>query len=198
MPPAIGRQRQAAIIVSLLRIATSSWECFGRSSAHPRRSGFRHRRGDRPVRRGRMAAMLYFSSRPVDPYKIDLRQHRKLRAFKTGPIRGLDRGFANVDELRQVLLRDLTTQVRRSSGPPVDRAGRSSRRSDLQTHRLHKLTSSHRRSSTSTEATFLGRRSDLRRQHRTRGPGEVGPNGGRIGYTRNGDRWSGCRMRVTR
>ncbi len=27
-------------------------------------------------------AMLYFSSRPIDPNKIDLKQHRKLRAFK--------------------------------------------------------------------------------------------------------------------
>src|SRR6476660_6408248 len=27
-------------------------------------------------------AMLYFSSRPIDPNKIDPKQHRKLRAFK--------------------------------------------------------------------------------------------------------------------
>ena len=27
-------------------------------------------------------AMLYFSSRPIDPNKIDLKQHRRLRAFE--------------------------------------------------------------------------------------------------------------------
>ena len=28
--------------------------------------------------------MLYFSGRPIDPNKIDLKQHRKLRAFSLG------------------------------------------------------------------------------------------------------------------
>lgn len=36
---------------------------------------------DQFVAAGKLA-MLYFSSRPIDPDKIDLKQHRKLRAFK--------------------------------------------------------------------------------------------------------------------
>src|SRR6266852_2885349 len=43
-------------------------------------------------------ALLYFSSRPIDPNKIDLKQHRKLRSFKSatykkalvGSISGID------------------------------------------------------------------------------------------------------------
>ncbi len=60
-------------------------------------------------------ALLYFSTRPIDPNKIDLRQYRKLNAFKGAIFAGqkaLVGGFAGVDELRQTLLRDLLSQVR--------------------------------------------------------------------------------------
>jgi hypothetical protein len=44
-------------------------------------------------------ALLYFSSRPIDPNRINLRQHKKLRSFKeatyrkalTGSFGGIER-----------------------------------------------------------------------------------------------------------
>jgi hypothetical protein len=58
-------------------------------------------------------AMLYFSSRPVDPNKIDLKQQRKLRQFKAETYKtALVGGFASTAELHGRLLRDLVNQVR--------------------------------------------------------------------------------------
>src|SRR5882724_4328944 len=53
-------------------------------------------------------ALLYFSSRPVDPNRIDLRQLKKLKYFKVATYRkALTGSFSGVDELRQTLFRDL-------------------------------------------------------------------------------------------
>jgi hypothetical protein len=58
-------------------------------------------------------ALVYFSKRPIDPGKIDLKQHRKLRAFKDETYRqALVGSFDSVNELRTTLLRDLTRQLR--------------------------------------------------------------------------------------
>ncbi|MGA2025950.1 MAG: hypothetical protein ABSH17_02645, partial [Syntrophobacteraceae bacterium] len=58
--------------------------------------------------------LLYFSSRPIDPNKIDLKQHKMLRIFKkTTCEKALVGSFSRVEELRQALARDLTAQVRR-------------------------------------------------------------------------------------
>src|SRR5712675_2290467 len=58
-------------------------------------------------------ALLYFSSRPIDPNKIDLKQHRKLRSFKSATYKkALVGSISGIDELRQTLLRDLVRQVR--------------------------------------------------------------------------------------
>src|SRR5579864_3706258 len=58
-------------------------------------------------------ALLYFSSRPIDPNKIDLKQHRKLKVFKSATYKkALTGSFAGADELQQKLLRDLMHQVR--------------------------------------------------------------------------------------
>src|SRR6266480_2220457 len=49
-------------------------------------------------------AMLYFSSRPIDPNKIDLKQHRKLKSFKDTTYKeALTGRFSEIDELRQTL-----------------------------------------------------------------------------------------------
>jgi hypothetical protein len=70
-------------------------------------------------------ALLYFSRRPIDPNKIDLEQHQKLRNFKDATYKkALTGSFSGVDELRQTLLRDLMRQVRElgyplSPGHPV-------------------------------------------------------------------------------
>jgi hypothetical protein len=46
-------------------------------------------------------AMLYFSSRPVDPNKIDFKQHKKLRQFKNETYKtALVGGFSSISDLR--------------------------------------------------------------------------------------------------
>jgi hypothetical protein len=64
---------------------------------------------DQFVETGR-PTMLYFSSRPIDPNKIDLRQHKKLKVFKDATYKNaLVGNFSRVEELRQTVLRDLMT-----------------------------------------------------------------------------------------
>lgn len=70
-------------------------------------------------------AMLYFSSGPVDPNKIDLKQHKKLRQFKNETYRtALVGGFSSIPEFQNTLLRDLTNQIRQI------RSGRRPSRTD--------------------------------------------------------------------
>jgi Domain of unknown function (DUF4062) len=58
--------------------------------------------------------MLYFSRRPIDPYAINWTQHRKLRKFKSNTYEtALTGGFTGVDDLRQTLVRDLLSQIRK-------------------------------------------------------------------------------------
>jgi hypothetical protein len=57
-------------------------------------------------------AMLYFSSRPVDPNKIDSDQHQKLQDFKKKTYdTALVGKFASPEEFRTILLRDLTNRI---------------------------------------------------------------------------------------
>lgn len=58
-------------------------------------------------------ALLYFSRRPIDPNKIDLKQFKKLRNFKECIYKkALLGSFGGVDEFREILLRDLLREVR--------------------------------------------------------------------------------------
>jgi hypothetical protein len=58
-------------------------------------------------------ALLYFSSRPIDPNKIDIKQHRKLRSFKAATHKhALVGSYSSMFELRQTLLGDLVSCVR--------------------------------------------------------------------------------------
>jgi hypothetical protein len=62
-------------------------------------------------------AMLYFSSRPVNPNRIDLAQIRRLRKFKDATYRtALVGGFTSTEELKSTLLRDLSARVRQMRG----------------------------------------------------------------------------------
>jgi DnaB-like helicase N terminal domain len=64
------------------------------------------------VARGK-PTLLYFSARPIDPHKIDLRQQRKLRKFQEQTLlKALVGTFNQLHELRQTLIRDLVHQVR--------------------------------------------------------------------------------------
>jgi hypothetical protein len=90
--------------------------------------------------------LLYFSSRPVDPAKIDVKQHQKLKTFKELTYKtALIGGFSNPDQLRQTLAADLLRQVRQLK---VRRPANRSRKLDeaaqitelIVAHKRHKIT----------------------------------------------------------
>jgi hypothetical protein len=139
----------------------------------------------------RKPAMLYFSSRSVNPSKIDPKQLEQLREFKTETYKkALVGSFGSVEELQRALARDLMNQVR------VLKAKRRSKPSDKleDAARLTDLIRAHKEHNISPEE-FRAYRELVGLQRRTKPlpidplePGEVGPNGYRIGYTEDGDK----------
>jgi hypothetical protein len=139
----------------------------------------------------RKPAMLYFSSRPISPSKIDLRQLEQAREFKEETYKkALTGSFGGVEELRQFLTRDLTQQIR------VLKAKRRPTKADkldeavkltalIQSHRQHDITPEEFRAY--GELAGIRRRSTAAAVDPIR-PGEVGPNGFRVGYTSEGDK----------
>ena len=73
-------------------------------------------------------ALLYFSSRPINPNKINLTQLKKLKEFESSTYKtALVGSFSGVDELRHKLVRDLTRQVQKMKprGLPPSSPGRA-------------------------------------------------------------------------
>lgn len=62
-------------------------------------------------------ALLYFSSRPIDPNKIDYAQHKKLKKFREDTYKkALIGTFNQPNKWRPTLLRDLLRQIREIKG----------------------------------------------------------------------------------
>jgi hypothetical protein len=86
--------------------------------------------------------MLYFSRRPIDPNSINLTQQKKLRSFKSATYKNaLTGGFTGLDDLRQTLIRDLLSQVRKlKPSPRIKKIDQALKLTELiVTHQKHNM-----------------------------------------------------------
>lgn len=140
--------------------------------------------------RSNKPAMLYFSRRLIDPTKINQEQHTRLRQFQDETQqKALTGSFTSLDDLRHVLFRDLTRQIRelaaRRPKKVRNRLDNAFRVTELMVmHRENRIS---REEFQRFEQDFLPKRS---KAIPTDSPevGGVGPNGYRIGYTAEGDK----------